>query len=187
MNKIVLVALVSTMAMTGACARAGAGPADAVPADAVPAGCEPAASTITWSPVETAPVLTSAWFFAAAAGQPKELPLERFTPSLAGVTAPASWLTDLGASLARSTGTSVHTTEPSAEGQSGLPADGGSFVTYTGVDRVSAGFEVRCDRTVRGTLTAWSRTVIGGAPCGSGTGVELDAFGRLAVALCPAK
>ncbi|WP_179855503.1 hypothetical protein [Paractinoplanes atraurantiacus] len=45
------------------------------------------------------------------------------------------------------------------------------------------GFEVRCGQTVRGDFHAWSRTLAGGVPCRGD--VVADAFGRLALDLCP--
>ncbi|XVU29100.1 hypothetical protein ACQPZJ_19175 [Actinoplanes sp. CA-054009] len=180
MTKISFVVLTLLTASAGACAR---------PVATVPAGCEPTTSAITWSPATTVPVLTSAWLYEGPGPGQRELPAEPFEPAVTGVAAPSSWLTELAASLARETGRDVHTTSPTAGEKSfGFPADGTPYIIYSGADRVTADFEVRCDPAVRGTLTGWYRTVIGGASCGeNGTGAELDAFGRRAVELCAPK
>ena len=59
------------------------------------------------------------------------------------MAAPASWLGD---SLARATGKPVHTGAPSADGQQFGVAAGPAevpIVMYTGVETISAEFEVR--------------------------------------------
>jgi hypothetical protein len=58
-------------------------------------------------------------------------------------------------------------------------------VLYTGVTRISADFAVRCDPTVHGALNAWVKTAADGVLCQSLDEVELDVFGRQALALCP--
>ncbi|MFG1992035.1 hypothetical protein ACGFJ7_18860 [Actinoplanes sp. NPDC048988] len=186
MIKIRGVVALAALMMAGACARADAEPA----VTPVPSGCEPTAETLTWSAVTTTPVLTQVTLFRAdelaSGGAGRRLLDKPFTPSVTGVDAPG-WLTALGASLARKTGRPVHTTAPSAEGQSfGYGSGAGpADVVYTGVDRVTADFEVRCGTTVRGRLQGWSRTVAGGQSCAGD--ITTDVFGRLAVQLCPAQ
>lgn len=188
MTKIRLVAAVSVLALTGACAQADATP----PATPIPAGCEPTADLLTWSPAQTSAILTEATLYGsgnlAVGTTGTSLLSQPFTPSITGVAAPASWLTELGSSLAKQTKKPLHTTAPTVEGQSfGVPSSGEQvqFVFYIGVDRVSADFEVRCDPTVRGTLHAWSRAIGGGVSCEESADIQLDAFGRLALELCP--
>jgi hypothetical protein len=188
MTKIRLVSAVLVLALAGACAKADTTP----PATPVPADCEPIGDLISWSPARTTAILTEASLYGASeltvGATGTSLLSQPFTPSITGAAAPASWLTELGGSLARQTGKPVHTTAPSAEGQSfGVPSSGERvpFVFYTGVDRVSADFEVRCDPTVRGTFHAWSRTIGGGVACEHSADVRLDAFSRLALRLCP--
>ena len=188
MIKSGLVSAVLVLVLTGACARADTTPS----VTPVPAGCEPIGDLLTWLPARTTAILTEASLYGAreltAGATGTSLMSQPFTPSITGVAAPASWLTELGGSLTRQTGIPVHLTAPSAEGQSfGVPSSGEEvpFVLYTGVDRVSADFEVRCDPTVRGTFHAWSRTISGGVSCEHSADVRLDAFGHLALQLCP--
>jgi hypothetical protein len=205
-TKISFVAAVSALALVGACAQ----PGTSTPADAaapVPAGCEPNVELMTWSPPRDTPILTEATLLrageasAGAAGTP--LPSRPFTPSITDVAAPASWLPALAGSLSAHLGRPVHATTPSAEGQSfGVTSGSGQadLVLYTGVDQVSADFDVRCSpgspgkaasgdvpATVHGTFHAWSRVVPGGVSCEYTPPAELDPFGRLALKLCPAQ
>lgn len=179
---------VLTLMLAGACARAGAGPSDA----SVPAGCAPVGDRVAWSPARTTPMLVKADLYEigdlAAGATGTALLNDPFTPSISGVDAPAPWLAELGDSLTRHTGQPVHTDAPSAEGQSfGVlsTAQDGPAVLYIGVNRISADFAVRCDRTVRGALTAWIKVVASGVSCGYTSGVQLDVFGREALKLCP--
>lgn len=188
MTKIRFVSAVSALALAGACARADATP----PVAPVPAGCAPTGHLLTWSPARTTPILIEATLYKAgelAAGTTGTSLLNQpFTPSITGVAAPASWLTDLGSALARETKKPVNTSAPTAEGQSFGVASGPEQVQimlYTGVDQVSADFEVQCDPTVRGTFHAWSKTVAGGVACEYQPDLHLDTFGRLALDLCP--
>jgi hypothetical protein len=188
MSKIGFLLAVPAVVLAGACAQVDATPAAAP----VPAGCDPTANPLTWSSTRTTPILVEAARYGAAelaAGTTGTLLLNQpFTPSITNVAAPASWLIDLGNSLARETGKPVHTDAPSAEGQSFGMVSGPEqtpVVLYTGVDQVSADFEVQCNPTVRGTLHAWSQTVAGGVACEYQPDVQLDTFGRLALQLCP--
>jgi hypothetical protein len=187
MTKIGLVAGMSALTLASACARADAGPTGV----AVPAGCEPTADRVTWSAARTTPMLIDAARYGAddlAAGASGSALLKQpFTPSITGVTAPDSWLTTLGSSLERHTGQPVHTTAPSAEGQSFgvFGSESGQVVIYTGITRVSADFAVQCDPTVHGALNAWAKTVAGAVTCQDSGDAELDVFGRQALTLCP--
>jgi hypothetical protein len=188
MTKIRLVAGIVALTVASACARADAGPTGV----SVPAGCEPAADRVTWSAARTTPTLVEAALYGAgdlaAGASGTALLKEPFTPSITGVTAPDSWLTALGSLLGHHTGEPVHTTAPSAEGQSfGVfsGAEGGQLVLYTGIARVSADFTVRCDPPVHGALNAWTKTVAGGVSCQNPRAVELDVFGHQASKLCP--
>lgn len=188
MFKIGFLLAVPAVVLAGACAQADATPA----ATPVPAGCEPTGDPLTWSPTRTTPVLVGAALHGAAglAAGTTGTPLlnQPFMPSITGVAAPASWLVDLGKSLARETGKPVHTDAPSAEGQTFGVASGpdqAPVVIYTGVEQVSADFEVQCNPTVRGTFHAWSKTEAGGVACEYEPEFQLDTFGRLALQLCP--
>jgi hypothetical protein len=188
MFKIGLLLVVPAVALAGACAQVDATPA----ASPVPAGCEPTGSPLTWSPPRTTPILVEATLYGAtelAAGTTGTSLLNQpFTPSITGVAAPASWLIALGNSLAQKTGKPVHTDAPSAEGQSFGVASGpeqAPVVLYTGIDQVTADFDLQCNPTVRGTFHAWSKTLAGGVACEYQPDVQSDAFGRLALQLCP--
>jgi hypothetical protein len=188
MSKIRLVSALSVLLLAGACARTDAGP----PVAPVPAGCAPTGDLLTWSPARTTAGLIEATLYGAdalVAGKAGTPLLDRpFTPSITGVAAPASWLAELGSSLARETKKPVRTTAPSAEGQRFGMASGPEpvpVVLYTGIDQVSADFEVRCDPVVRGTFHAWSKTLAGGVACEYQPDILLDTFGRLALELCP--
>jgi hypothetical protein len=188
MTKIGSVAGMLALTLASGCARADAGPTGV----SVPVGCEPTADRVTWSAARTTPMLVEATLYGtgdlAAGASGTALLKEPFTPSITGVTAPDSWLAVLGSSLEHHTGGPVHTTAPSAEGQSfGVlsGAEGGQLVLYTGITQVSADFAVRCDPTVHGALNAWAKTVAGGVSCRNSGDVELDVFGRQALKLCP--
>ncbi|GAB1694341.1 hypothetical protein KRM28CT15_61440 [Krasilnikovia sp. M28-CT-15] len=181
--------------MTSACA--GPTPQSAVsPAPTpVPAGCQLSGTPITWGPRQTTPILTDATLvrqeelIGSSAG--RKLLDQPFTPTITGVAAPASWLTDLAKSLKTATGQAVHTTSPSPDSQRFGVSSGGDagqqvhIIIYSGVDRVSAGFTVQCDPLVEGTFVGWSSAVVGGVACQYQPDLAYDAFARLALKYCP--
>ncbi|MCO8269448.1 hypothetical protein M1L60_02450 [Actinoplanes sp. TRM 88003] len=152
----------------------------------VPAGCDPTADHLTWSPSTTRPVLTNA---SLLAGTRETMLLdEPFRPTVTGVDAPPEWLERLATSLQSETGSPVlaRSPEPTPD-HLGISAESGTqMVLWTGVNRVTAEFEVRCDPTVRGTFHGWSTATTGVVFCNSYQPGPPDAFGSLALTLCPA-
>jgi hypothetical protein len=152
---------------------------------AVPAGCDPTADHLTWSPSTTTPTLTNATLFTG--GRETTLVDEPFQPSITGVDAPAEWLDRLAASLRAEAGSPVEARSPEpTPTKLGLAADSDTrTIIYTGVDRVTADFEIRCSPTVRGTFNGWTSATTGVVFCGAYQPDLPDAFGSLALKLCP--
>jgi hypothetical protein len=152
----------------------------------VPPGCEPTAGNLTWSPSTITPTLTNASLNVGATQT--TLLDEPFQPSITGVDAPEAWLGRLAASLQKFTDHPVLAKSPEPKPTAlTYSAPGGALVIiYTGVDRVTADFEARCDPAVRGTFHGWSTATTGVVSCHSYQPDPPDAFDSLALNLCPA-
>ena len=176
--------LVRLLAVTAVVLAAGCARPDAE--RSVPPGCEPTAGNLTWSPSTITPTLTNATLNVGATRT--TLVDEPLEPSITGVDAPDAWLEKLAASLQKSTGQPVLAKSPEPNPTAftySAPAET-LVIIYTGVDRVTADFEARCDPTVRGTFHGWSTATTGVVSCHSYHPDPPDAFGSLALNLCPA-
>ncbi len=179
-------ALVATLLATGCAAPP--------PVHRVPSGCEPTADLLSWSPSRTEPTLTKATLYHG--GRDTTLVDEPFEPSITGFDAPGSWLGRLAASLRSDAGRPVlaKSPEPTPSAFTYSAPGGALTIVYQGVDRVTADFEVRCDPALRGTFQGWSDATTGVVLCDSHQPdtpdayqqATPDAFGRLALQLCPA-
>ncbi|MCY1140979.1 hypothetical protein OWR29_23530 [Actinoplanes sp. Pm04-4] len=152
---------------------------------AVPAGCDPTADHLTWSPSTTTPTLTNATLFTG--GRETTLIDEPYKPSITGVDAPAEWLNRLATSLQKTAGPPVRANSPEpipTDLRIAAPAEL-QMIVYTGVDRVAADFEIRCHPTIRGTFHGWSTATTGVVSCNNYQPTLPDAFGSLALKLCP--
>ncbi|WP_127507638.1 hypothetical protein [Actinoplanes solisilvae] len=175
LRRSVALPVLAAIVLSGACAAS-------EPATSIPPGCEPAADRLTWSPSSTTPLLVSARDPAGTVVLD-----EPFEPSVAGLDAPRSWLPDLAGSLRATAGHEVLAATPDPAPQEfSLPPDRrASALIYTGVERVTADFELRCDPPVHGTFHGWSRTVTDVVFCQDNPPDVPDDFTRLALELCP--
>ncbi len=181
---------------TGACTGQGSEPtAPGVSVMPVPAGCDPSRVRVDWTGHHTRPALTTVTRYVRAGdASTSEPPGTRlvdvpFAPSVAGVAAPAAWLTALAKSLQAETGAVVHGTPPSAGTGSVLSVTEVTSeivvqIAYSGVREVRGDFAVHCGTVVRGTFVGWSSVAVGVVTCRSREGSIHDEFDKLALSHC---
>lgn len=182
--------LVPLAVLAAGCARSTAEPA-AKPSgvvNAVPAGCSPSQDGVEWSGVVLEPVLEHvALFTGDQSGTGRSLVDAPVTAAVTGLSVPDTWLPLLGASLAETAGTDVHTVRPTSEYGFGFPgtgSGGGATIVYLGSRRISATFTIGCTPAVSGTFVAWTETTASGLSCGDPQ-PSADLYQQAARKYCP--